>query len=249
MFQRTQKLIDVVGPHDNAELDTLHNAVIEQMGAYKKASTAANKRNWDAAKAGLQECVDRLWPIYFPDEATADPEVFDTQKAALAWLHNQFGKPYPSAGKFSQDIREGLCLQQQNKTILRKDLKKYADIISHDKQAAAISASKAEERDELEIKLLKQKVEKGELENRKEDKNWIARDTVFEREGALVGQVLGESRYHFGRAVPALIHAAGGDPSRAPEVKKLLEETLFDAYRALYESGEVDMSFLEDDED
>lgn len=249
MFQRVQKLIDVAGQHDKAELGTLHNAVIQCMQDYRSASTAANKKNWDAAKTGLQECLDRLLPMYFPEEAAADPEVFDTQKAALAWLHNHFGKPYPSAGKFSQDIRDGLCRQQDNKTILRKDLKKYAEIIAHDKKAANIAADAAAEREKLELEKLRLDVEKRRIENRKEDKKWIARDSVFEREGALVGQTLSETRYQLRRSVPSLIHAAGGDPAREPEVKKLLEETLFDAYRTLYESGEVDMSFLEDDED
>ncbi|MGE4544204.1 MAG: hypothetical protein AB7D06_08845 [Pedobacter sp.] len=249
MFQRAQQLIDVASQHQKAELVTLHNAVLERMEAYKKASTAANKRDWAAAKKGLQECIDQLLPVYFPELSAADPEVFDTQKAALAWLHNHFGKPYPSAGKFSQDIRDGLCLQQQNKTILRKDLKKYAEVIGHDKQAAAASASQAEKREKLEIEKLELDVEKRRMENRKEDKNWIARDTVFEREGALVGQIMGEARHHLGRAVPAVIHAAKGDPERTPEIKKIIEEALFDAFRSLYESGEVDMTFLQEEED
>lgn len=248
MFDRVHKLLEQASPQDRDELSTLHTAVLERMRAYQLASTAANKRDWDAAKKGLAELVDHLWPVYFPSQAM-EPEVLETQKAALAWLHQHFGKPYPSAGKFSQDIREGLCRQQENRTILRKDLKKYADVLAHDKRAAHHAAEQAAERENLEIEKLRLDVEKRRLENRKEDRNWIAREVVFEREGALVGQIMSEARHHLGRAVPAVILAAKGDSERTPEVKKILEEALFAGFRAIYEAGEVDMTFLEEEDD
>jgi hypothetical protein len=247
MSDRFKKLMEVVADTEKIEMVTMHNAVVAGMKAYQKAPTALNKRDWDAARNGLHDVVERLWPVYFPAEAAADPEVFEQQKAALGWLHNRFGKPYPSAGKFSQDIRDGLCRQQENRTILRKELKKYAEIIAHDKKAANLSADKAAQREDLEIEKLQLEIDKRKMENRKEDKNWIARDIVFEREGALVGQIMGEARHHLGRSVPALIHAAKGELERTPEIKKILEEALFDAFRAMYESGEIDMTFLDEE--
>ena len=249
MNERLQKILEVCRQPQQAELVVLNNAVIAGMRAYQKASTSTNLRDWKAAQAALQETIDRLWTDYFPEEAAVDPERFERQKEALAWLHTHFGKTYPSAGKFSQDIRDGLCRQQDNKTILLKDLKRYAEVIAHDKKAANLAADKAAVREDLEIDKLRLEVEKRRLENRKEDRNWIAREAVFEREGALVGQIMGEARHHIGRAVPAVIHAAKGDPERTPEIKKILEEALFDAFRALYETGEIDMTFMDEEED
>lgn len=178
-----------------------------------------------------------------------EQNTFTRQKDALAWLHQHFGKPYPSSGKFSTDCRDGLCLRQSDKSYRLKDLEAYAKRIQYDSGAAKTTATLAAEREGLEIKILEQKVKKGELENRKADRAWISREVVFEREGALVGQIMGEARHHLSRAVPAVILAAKGDPDRAPEIKKLIEEALFSAFRALYETGEVDQTFLDEEED
>jgi len=177
------------------------------------------------------------------------PDIFSRQKDALAWLHEHFGRAFPSAGKFSTDCRAGACLVQADKTTRLKDLKKYAQRIGFDRGAAKNSGQRAEEREVLEIEKLQLDVDKRKLENRKADRNWIARETVYEREGALVGQIMGEARYQIGRAVPALIHAAKGDTTRTPEIKKILEEALFESFRTLYASGEVDQTFLEEDDE
>ncbi len=181
-----------------------------------------------------------------PDQT---PEIFTRQKDALAWLHEHFGRPYPSTGKFSTDCRGGLCLVQADKSYRLADLQAYAKRLQFDKGAAKSSSQRAAEREGLEIEKLGLDVEKRRLENRKADRSWIAREVVFEREGALVGQIMGEARHHLSRAVPAVILAAKGDPDRAPEIKKLIEEALFSAFRALYESGEVDQTFLDEEED
>lgn len=61
-----QKLLEVVTDQEKAELTTLHNAVVSTIRSYREDPTAANKRDWDAAKKGLQEIMDRLWDKYFP---------------------------------------------------------------------------------------------------------------------------------------------------------------------------------------
>ena len=98
-------------------------------------------------------------------------------------------------------------------------------------------------RDELSIKELELKVAKLERDARKDDREWIKRDTVNEREGALVGTIMSEAKYRLSRAVPVLITACKGDLQRLPEVSDLLDKALYQAFRDIYESAEIDIAF------
>lgn len=95
----------------------------------------------------------------------------------------------------------------------------------------------------LDLEEKKLKIEKLRREGRKDDKEYIKRETVHEREGALVGQILGETRYQMSRAVDAVITIGKADPAKRPEIARLLDETILSAYRAIYESGEIDITF------
>ena len=50
--ERLKKLLDAVDEADRLELDILQAAVGSTRSAYQKASTAANKKDWDVAKEG-----------------------------------------------------------------------------------------------------------------------------------------------------------------------------------------------------
>ena len=95
----------------------------------------------------------------------------------------------------------------------------------------------------LDLEEKRLKIEKLRREGRKDDKEYVKRETVYEREGALVGQILGETRYQMSRAVDAVITVGKADPAKRSEIARLLDETILSAYRAIYESGEIDITF------
>lgn len=97
--------------------------------------------------------------------------------------------------------------------------------------------------EKLDLREKELKVEKLEREHRKDDRDWIHRDKVNEREGALVGQILEEAKYQLEKAVPAAITLCRGDIARRPEVASCLQEALYSAFRNLYENSEVDITF------
>lgn len=171
------------------------------------------------------------------------PETFPRQQDALVWLHEHFGCPYPSAGKFSQDCKNGLCLVQPNKTYRSKDVKAYAERIKHDKRSATVAEGRAAEREELEIRKLKLEVEKRELENRREDDKWLAKEEAWAQLAALVGTLRDALRHqcHVGQA--HLVHLAGGDPSRGPEVYEGLEEIIARAFNEVVTAGHIEGVF------
>lgn len=95
----------------------------------------------------------------------------------------------------------------------------------------------------LDLEEKRLKIEKLKREGRKDDKEYIKRETMNEREGALVGQILGESRYQMAKAVYAVVTLGKIDPAKRQEIARLLDETILSAFRAIYESGEIDITF------
>lgn len=95
----------------------------------------------------------------------------------------------------------------------------------------------------LDLEEKRLKIEKLKRDGRKDDKEYIKRETVNEREGALVGQILGEIRYQITKSVDAVIAIGKADPVKRAEIARLLDETVLSAFRAIYESGEIDITF------
>jgi len=74
---QVKQLLEVCSQAEGAELKVLHNAQIKCLRSYQDDPTFQRKKDWDAAKAGLDECVNRLWYRYFGEEEVEgepDPE-------------------------------------------------------------------------------------------------------------------------------------------------------------------------------
>ncbi|APG24092.1 hypothetical protein [Syntrophotalea acetylenica] len=247
MFQRVQQLIQVAAQHDKIELGTLHNAVIQCMQEYRDASTAANKRNWDAAKSGLQECLDRLWPVYFPsEEASVDPERFDQQKAARDYLLNKGYKV--SAGKFSTDWNNGKVRVQRDGSVRRADLLEYATTLDLDRKKIANMEHLERRKAELEVQKLEQQVKKSDLENRKEDARWVRKEDAEIQTATLVGLLQDSLNHHLSQHQAQLLHACGGDHGRVAEFAQALEDVVAGAFNELANGRQFDVDIEEDEE-
>ena len=95
----------------------------------------------------------------------------------------------------------------------------------------------------LDLEEKRLKIDKLKREGRKDDKEYVKRETMNEREGALVGQILGEIRFQVNKSVDAVITIGKADPAKRAEIAHLLDETILSAFRAIYESGEIDITF------
>lgn len=175
-------------------------------------------------------------------------QIYKTRSEAFSLFIKPGGYPVKKSQFYDDCAERGMV--QQDKSLSLSDLLSYVREkfeIDPGNNRSTRDDELSKEKQKLEVDKLRLEVEERQLKNRKEDRSWIHRDVVFEREGALVGQILNETRYRFGRAVDSIIHVANGDRERAPEIKKLLEETVFDSFRSLYDKGEVDMTFLDDE--
>lgn len=171
----------------------------------------------------------------------AQIERFERQKDALEWLHGHFGRTFPSAGKFSMDCRDGACVVQLDKSIRLKDLRSYAERLSFNKRAASASASLAERKEELEIRKRELEIDKLEREKRAEDERWMLKEDAWAQMAALVGTLRDALRHHFHLGQNHLMHLAGADPSRGPELYEGVEEIMARSFNEVVRSGRVDV--------
>lgn len=174
-------------------------------------------------------------------------DIFTRQKDALAWLHEHFRKPYPSAGKFSTDCRDGQCLVQNDKSIRLKDLKKYAQRIGFDKGAAATGADRARRKEDAEIALLEEKLRTAQLSNRKEDNKWVYKEEAEIETAALVGLLQDTLSHRIHLDQGKLLHAAGGDQARGAEFAQALEDVLAAAFNELADGKRFEVGIDEEE--
>lgn len=244
-FDRVKKLHEAAQGNDKAEISLLHNAVLDRMNAYKERSTKSNKQDWDAAREGLAECVSRLWPKYFPaDISEMEPEAFTKQKDALGWL---IAKGYKvSGGKFSNDWNNGRVKVSQGRVTMGA-LMEYAATLDVDHKKIANAEQRAARKDELEIRLLEEKLRRAELENRKDDDRWVLREDADAHEAALVGVLRDTFRHRIYLDHAALLSAAGGDHERSAEFVAALQGFVDSAFNEVADGRQFEVEF-EDEE-
>jgi hypothetical protein len=101
------------------------------------------------------------------------------------------------------------------------------------------------EKERLENKKLKLQIERMEIDNRKDDTKFVLRETAEDNTAALMIILRDTLRHHAGDSAPAIILAAGGDPSRAVEVEASLQDMITIAFNESAASHEFSVAFGE----
>jgi len=239
-----KKLLSKASDSDKAELNILRAAKEQTLKAYQVSPTATNKRDLDAAREGLSECIARLLPVYLPKKVVTTERSFDKQAEAREYLLELGYKV--SGGKFSQDSH---LFTGVGKRILLSDLMRYAK--EHLEQPARVSYDddRAERISALEERKLVLEVEKREREGRKESHNWIERTVVYEREAALAVRIMEEALHQLKKATPVLINACNGDPTREMQIRAITQQALHTTFSVVYAAGDFSIEFDEDEDE
>ncbi len=165
--EKMNQLLEVCSSSEAAELKILHNAQIQCLKAYQKEPTAQKKRDWDAAREGLEQCMDRLWSIYL---APGSAEALKNRIEAVSWLKEQGYKVGKT--KFYDDVKAGKVKLKNDGSVPISELERYV------RSEGLIPLSRAtghHGEDELSEQKLKKEIEKLDWENRK-------REFEYERE-------------------------------------------------------------------
>lgn len=165
---------------------------------------------------------------------------FKNRKEALAWLQT---KGQISTGKFYQDCQDGKVAVATDKTLSKFQVAEYAEKVFGFAKPATPSYERSDKMAELELREQELKVEKMELANRKEDAAWLQKEEAWAQMAAVIGTLRDSLRHQIHIGSVAIIHAAGGDPSRGPEVYEQAEELISRAFNEVISAGRIGVMF------
>jgi hypothetical protein len=176
-MDKLTQLLEVADQPDQAELKILHNAQISCAKAYHEEPTLARKRDWDAAKAGLQEAIDRLWLKY----AGSDESMPADYRSAAEYLRRSGYKIGKS--KLGKDYRRGLIPRQESGVFLPRDLERYAQAVGLERLATDAPAldevgNLQETKTRREIEKLEEEIRRRRFEYERETGRYIERERL-----------------------------------------------------------------------
>lgn len=252
MSDRLQKLLETVSDQDKIELNLAQHGRNQTMIAYRDRPGKDTRADMEAAREQLQDTIDRLWRVYFPEDAPApEGERFKNRKQALNWLQSQGYKI--SQGKFYQDCEAGFPAIHKDGSVSRYQAMQYGQQLDVERRSAPDDGYADRDRDEArkikaeaDIKEMQAETARREL-----DRDWIHRDEAWAQLAALVGTLRDSIRHHVHVAQAHIIHLAGGDPTRGPEVYEGVEEILARAFNEVLSSGRIEAVFedIKEEED
>lgn len=224
------QLLEAATDQDKLELRLVHNGRVEAMRSYQQTPGKEAKANWDAARAAYDETLARFTARYLPEQAPApEGERFTNRKQALNWLQAQGYKV--SQGKFYQDCIAGFPTIQRDKTISRFQVMQYGQQLDLETRGASplftgLDADEARKaKADADIKEMQ-----ADKMRREQDTDWLHADTAWAAVAGLLGVLKDSLRHHFHAGQSELIHLAGGDQARGPELYEGCEEIMARAF-------------------
>ena len=240
------RLIAAATDQDKLELQLVHNGRVSAMREYQKSATKETKANWDAARAAYDETLVRFTARYFPEEAPApEGERFANRKQALNWLQAQGYKI--SQGKFYQDCAAGFPSQHRDGSVSRYQVMQYGQQLDVESRGVASVSGGREEHDDRRAKA---EADIKEMEatkrRREEDADWLHADAAWMAIAGLLGVLKDSLRHHFHAGQGELIHLAGGDQARGPEVYEGCEELMGRAFNEVSRMEKIEGIFAKE---
>ena len=175
---------------------------------------------------------------------TAPPQVFKNRVEAHRYVESLGVTVAERTFYLDVDKRQML---QSNKSLLLCDVLAYLrekfDYGAPAKRRDVPAEERLAELDDLELRERRAKVAKLEREQRAEDERWILKDQAWGQMAALVGTLRDALRHHFHIGQARLVHLAGADPARGPELYEGIEEIMAKAFNEIVASGRIDVTF------
>ncbi len=251
MSDRFTKLLEVVSENDKKELALGHNSKINAMRICNERFSKSAKDDYDAARAMLDETIERFWLKYFPEDQPApEGERFKNRKQAFGWLQAQGYKV--SNGKFYGDCDSGFPQIHKDGTVSRYQVLQYGQQLDVERRSSPATPGNID-RDEYEARKIKADAEKAEMQaesmRREMDADWLHKTTAYAQMAALIGTLADSLRHQFNIGSTQLAHLAGGDPQRAPEIYEGLEEILARSFNEINQQNRIDTMFAKEPEE
>jgi hypothetical protein len=240
------RLLTAATDQDKLELQLVHNGRVAAMRAYQQSATKETKANWDAARDAYDETLARFSARYFPEEAPApEGERFANRKQGLNWLQAQGYKV--SQGKFYQDCLAGFPVLHRDGSVSRYQVMQYGQQLDLETRGAVQFSGGSDADDARKLKAQADQEEmKAERMRREEDAEWLNADAAWSAIAGLLGVLKDSLRHHFHAGQGELIHLAGGDQGRGPEVYEGCEEIMARAFNEVAGMGKIEGVFAKE---
>ncbi|HAS89825.1 MAG TPA: hypothetical protein DCS48_11060 [Desulfovibrio sp.] len=249
MQEELTKLFEVVSQLEKAELTVLNNAAVKTLSNYQADPTAKNKKDWDAAKKGLEEEINKLSKKHFSEQSET-AEKFKNKSEVYRYLTEQGYKVSKSkvyndkAGLLPNKDGE-ITLATVNNYIRSSGIKLKASSAQEKQTSVELMKSKLESEDAGKRKVLLQNI-KLEMEIAEKKKDLIPADAV-EFEHAKRCQLFKYALEAFGeksadkisgifgadeQVAARMLEQIGVDKSKAPELAAVIhaEQPAFISY-------------------
>lgn len=238
MNAKHEELIKIASESDREELRILFEAEEKTRSAYSGQPTAANKKDWDAAKEGLESTVDRLWLKYHPEA-----ECFDNLVAAVRYLQQKGFKIRKS--KIYQDRKKGMISVRADGTVLKKEVDRYAKTLN--KLASSEEAAEAvqHQKTSKEAERLEKQVELLQIELDKERGKLISRDDADFEKASNIAVIIASLNQFAEMEAGNLIEIAAGDAARRPQVVKAMTDGFVEMFNRLVNAESYQLSISE----
>jgi len=233
---RIERLQAEAGVEDAEEIRVLRNASADNLKQYESEATAARKRNLDAARAALDEAVERLWPKYFPEDSR-----FKNLLETVKYLKGQgykIGKSKIYADRKNKQIRV-----QEDGSVLKRDADAYSKTLQLLGDPLRGLEADQKERSKLVNQRLSLKVTRERFEQDVLEGKYVLRaDSELERANNASAIFTGISNGLLACA-RELIEAAGGDPARLTDFVAAMKKELERVANSLSKLEEFEMVF------
>lgn len=234
--EKYPELWDHLGESDRHELLVFETAVQETLAKFEASPVAQNKRDLDAARRGLQELVWRLEAQYLKHD-----EVFATRTEALKWLQ---AKGYAiRKTKLYSDARKGLLRLQKDKSVLKKDLEKYAKTLVFDGDPMEQAHLARKRKLELENARLEKKNEILELELQEKKKLYISRTDAELARAAVLSVYEAVMKNMVALSAGKWVKAVSGDARRVGDLIAQVLDDMAEASNRLADMSDFEVVF------
>lgn len=244
-----KNLRQAASPHDQEELTLVHEARLSAMRSYNTSPGKESKANWDAAREAYQETVDRLTAVYFPAEVKApEGERFKNRKQAWGWLQAQGYKV--SSGKFYQDCEAGFPAIHKDGSVSKYQAMQYGQQLDVERRGGERTNYDKEENEARKIKADADKAEmQADAMRREQDAEWMHADQAWASVASIIGVLHDNLRHSFYQAQGEIIHLAGGEQDRGPQVYAACEQIIDRAMNDAAKQATIEVTFADDDDD
>ena len=221
-----------------SELTIVRNAVASTLKRYETEPTVANKKNLDAARAGLDEAVARMWAVYVPEDSR-----FKTLLEVVGYLK---GKGYKIAkSKIYQDRKNNQIRVQADGSVLKRDADAYSKTLQLlGDPLKGLEASQLK-KSELEMARLEKQNQLLDYEIGVKEGLYVSRPEAEMAAASNITVIEANIKnMHVSHAL-GWIDLVGGDHNRVGDLIEAMENKLNEMFNQLAKTGQFHVVFEE----